>query len=153
VIERTSTVLVYPALTRTNYFEWSLMMRVNLQAAGLWDTIELGIGDYSEDHSALAALLRAVPEEMQAGLARKESAAEAWEAIRAVRMGGDRIKEANVDKLRRDFGDLQFKPGECVEDFALRITALANQLRALGNKVSEKDEIKKLLHSVPDNLE
>jgi hypothetical protein len=146
-------MLVYPALPRTNYFEWSLVVRVNLQAAGLWDAIKLGTDDYREDHSALAALLRAVREEMQAELARKESAAEAWEAIRAVRMGGDRIKEANVDKLRQDFGDLQFKPGECVEDFALRVTALANQLRALGDKVSKKDEIKKLLHSVPDNLE
>jgi hypothetical protein len=37
---------------------------------------------------------------MQAGLARKETAATAWEVIRAVRMGGDRIKEANTEKLR-----------------------------------------------------
>jgi hypothetical protein len=40
-----------------------------------------------------------MPEEMQAGLARKEAPAEAWEEIQAIRLGGDCIKEANVDKL------------------------------------------------------
>jgi hypothetical protein len=63
--------------------------------------------------------LRAVPEEMQAGLARKEPATEVWEAIRAVRMGGDKIKEANADKLCRDFSKLQFKLRECVKDLSL----------------------------------
>jgi hypothetical protein len=48
-------------LTRSNYTEWSLVMMVNLQAAGLWDVVESGIGDYREDRSALAAILHAVP--------------------------------------------------------------------------------------------
>jgi hypothetical protein len=153
VIEKSSAAIVYPVLTRTNYSEWALVMRVNLQAAGLWDAIELGTDDYREDRSALAALLCAVPEEMQAGLACKESAADAWEAIRAIRMGGDRIEEATADKLRCDFGELQFKSGECVEDFSLRVSAVANQLRSVGDKISNKDVIKKILHSVPDYLE
>jgi uncharacterized membrane protein YgcG len=153
VIEKSSAAIVYPVLTRSNYAEWALVMQVNLQAAGLWDAIELGTDDYREDRSALAALLRAVPVEMQAGLARKESAADAWEAIRAIQMGGDRIKEATADKLRRDFGELQFKSGECMEDFSLRVSTVANQLRALGDKISDKEVIKKILHSVPDYLE
>jgi hypothetical protein len=35
----------------------------------------------------------------------------------------------------------------------LHFTVLANQLRALDDKVSDKGEINKLLHSVLDNLE
>jgi hypothetical protein len=153
VIEKSVTGITYPVLTHTNYSEWSLVMRVNLQAAGLWDGIEDGTTDYHEDQNALTALLRSVLEEMQVGLVRNESAFDAWEAIHAMRMGGERIKEANADKLRREFSDLQFKPGKCVEGFSLCVTALANQLRALGDKVSEKEEIKKLLYSVPDHLE
>jgi hypothetical protein len=56
-------------------------MRVNLHVAGLWVVISKGAGDYRKDRNALAALLRAVPLEMQAGLVVKESAMEAWEAI------------------------------------------------------------------------
>jgi hypothetical protein len=36
VIEKSSSAgIVYPTLTRTNYTEWSLVMKVNLQTAGL----------------------------------------------------------------------------------------------------------------------
>jgi hypothetical protein len=61
VVEKTSSNIVYPALTRSNYTKWSLVLMVNLQAAGLWDVIESGAGDYREDRSALAAILRAMP--------------------------------------------------------------------------------------------
>jgi hypothetical protein len=74
-------------------------MMMNLEAAGLWDAIEYGTASYREDRSALAALLRAMPEEMQVGLACKENVVNAWEAIQTIRMGGDRIKEATTDKL------------------------------------------------------
>jgi hypothetical protein len=71
-----------PHADKDEYTEWSLVMKVNLQATGLWDVIESGDGDYRDDRTALAAILRAVPLEMQAGLAVKPTATEAWEAIR-----------------------------------------------------------------------
>jgi hypothetical protein len=48
---------------------------------------------------------------MQVGLTQKDSATQACQAIRVVRMGGDKIKEADINNLCRDFGELQFKPG------------------------------------------
>ena len=64
----------YPPLTRTNYAEWSLLMKVILQARGLWTVIEIGPcpdddADYRDDRLALEAILRAVPPEMLATLA------------------------------------------------------------------------------------
>lgn len=32
----------FPTLTRTNYIEWSLLMKVMLQARDLWDAVEYG---------------------------------------------------------------------------------------------------------------
>jgi hypothetical protein len=153
IVERASFNITYPTLTWSNYTEWSLVMTVNLQAAGLWDVVESGIGDYREDQSALTAILRAVPQEMQAGLAVKRSAHDAWEAIQKIRLGADRVKDANVERLRREFGDLAFKPDETVEDFSLRLTTVASQLRALSDDIADKDLIKKLLHVVPDKVE
>jgi hypothetical protein len=68
-------------------------------------------------------------------------------------MGGNQIKEDMVNKLHHDFEELQFKVGECVEDFSLRISVLANQLRAFDDKISDKEVIKKILNSVPEQLE
>jgi hypothetical protein len=39
VIEKSTTSIVYPKLTRTNYTEWSAVMSVNLQVAGLWEAV------------------------------------------------------------------------------------------------------------------
>jgi hypothetical protein len=129
VVEKSSSNIVYPTLTQSNYTKWSLVMMVNLQAAGLWDVIESDAGDYREDQSALAALLSAVPQEMQVGLTVKSTAHEAWEAIWKVRLDANRVREANADWLWREFSDLAFKPGEIVEDFSLRLTTVASQLR------------------------
>jgi hypothetical protein len=56
-------------------------MKVNLQVARLWDAIEYGDGDYRDERSALAAILRVVLVEMQASLAIKATTHDAWEAI------------------------------------------------------------------------
>jgi hypothetical protein len=126
IIEKSSMTIIYPTLTCSNYSEWSLVMQVNMQADRFLDAIELGTDDYREDRSALAALFCAMPKEMQSGLTHKESVADAWEAIRVVRMGGNHILEAKVDKLHHDFGDLHFKARECVVDFSLHISAITN---------------------------
>src|SRR5436190_2459686 len=48
----------YPVLTCTNYADWAIIMRVQLQAQGLWDAVYLSDIDDHEDRLALAALLR-----------------------------------------------------------------------------------------------
>lgn len=62
-----------PLLTRTNYHEWSLVMRVSLEALGLWDTVEKDKLEHREDRQVLAAILRGVPSEVKVGLAVKKS--------------------------------------------------------------------------------
>ncbi|CAN6361579.1 unnamed protein product [Urochloa humidicola] len=90
---------------------------------------------------------------MQAGLARKAPAYEVWESIKDIRVGVECVKEANVEALRRDFAGIAFRLGESVEEFATRITTLVNQLRILGDNITDKEVVKKMLHSVPEYLE
>ena len=89
VVKEASGSVQYPMLTRTNYQEWSLLMRVNLQAQGLWQAVEPEEGEvveYREDRLALAAILRAVPPEMLGSLARKCTARSTWEAVKTMRV-------------------------------------------------------------------
>ena len=51
-------------LTRSNYYEWSLLMKVKLQARFLWDAIKYDSADYEQDRRALEALCAAVPPEI-----------------------------------------------------------------------------------------
>jgi hypothetical protein len=154
VIEKPSSAsIVYPTLMRTNYTEWSLVMKVNLQAAGLWDVIEDGDGDYRDDRATIATILHVVQLEMQAALAVKPTSTEAWEAIRQVRVGADWVKEVNTKRLRCEFNDITFKASEIVEDFSLHLNTVARQLCVLGDDITDKELIKKMPHTVPEKLE
>ena len=63
-----------PMLTKSNYHEWSLLMKVKLQARRLWEAVHVGGGDYDDDRRALEALCAAVPTELGASLANKATA-------------------------------------------------------------------------------
>ena len=114
----------WPMLTKTNYHEWSLLMKVKMQARQLWDAIEYGDLPYHDDRRALQAIIAGVPPEMCTPLADKATAKEAWDSIVAVRIGVDRVRRATLQRLRKEWENLAFRPGEHVEDFTLRLSAL-----------------------------
>ena len=72
-----SVTLSYPLLTKSNYSVWALKMRVNLQAQGVWEAVELDQVDERKDRMALAAIYQALPEDILLMLAEKDSAKEA----------------------------------------------------------------------------
>ena len=158
VIERSSANVAWPMLTRTNYPEWALVMEVNFQTLRVWDAVELGIDedadedDYQHDRQAMAGLLRSVPSEMWGTLARKRTVKEAWDAVKVLRIGDDRARDASAQQLRREFAALVFKEGETVSEFGIRITSLATNLRILGDNITDAEVVKKLLQVVPDRL-
>ena len=86
----------WPTLTRTNYDEWAVTMKVKLKAQWLWNAIDKGTDNEEDDMSALEAILAAMPAEYREPLGVKSSAKEAWEAIVAMRVGSDRTKKATA---------------------------------------------------------
>jgi hypothetical protein len=80
-------------------------------------------------------------------------AKDAWEAIRSTRVGVDKVKWVNAERLHWVLDDISFKSGECVEEFAMHISSLVNQLRSLGDEILNKKVVKKMLQSVPDHQE
>jgi hypothetical protein len=142
--------LIWPMLSRTNYQEWSVHVQCNLEAMYLWDAI---VGDKIErrhDRLALGAILRGVPGDMHSMLLSKKSAKEAWGAIKSMRLGAERVKEVNAQKLLAEFESISFKPGESIDDFAVRIGKLATDLKGLGeNSVDDTRVVKKFLRVVP----
>ena len=74
VIRETSSAGVYPMLTRTNYAEWALLMKVNLQAEGWWAAVETGDAPFHDECKAMAAILRALPPDMVSPIGAKATA-------------------------------------------------------------------------------
>jgi hypothetical protein len=139
----------YPVLTKTNYSNWALLMKVQLKARAIWSVIENGGADQQEEMMALDALCGAVPSEIVPMIANKETAKEAWDAITTMSVGDDRVKKAMVQQLRQKFDQATFDDGETIDDNALRLSGLAVHLTTLGEEVKDGKIIAKILRSLP----
>jgi hypothetical protein len=69
----------------------------------------------------LDAITSAVPTEMVASLAAKDSALEAWKAVKHWRIGSDQVQKTEAQRLLCQFENIRFNDGEGVDDFTLRI--------------------------------
>jgi hypothetical protein len=65
----------------------------------------------SQDRQAMGALMRSVPKEMWGTLGAKQTVKEAWEAVMTMRIGADRVKEVNTQKLLKEFENIEFQRG------------------------------------------
>ena len=61
----------WPTLTRINYVEWSVTMKVKLRVRRLWNAIDNGTDNEEDNMSALEAIIAAVPAEYREPLGAK----------------------------------------------------------------------------------
>jgi hypothetical protein len=131
----------WPLLTKTNYTEWALIMKIKLQVRNLWEAIEPRDVMLQEDRMALDAITSAVPQEMLASLAVKPTAAEAWEAVRSLQIGSEAVRNTRAQRLRTEFESIRFKEGETVNDFTMRLGSLVAELGTLREVIKEQQVV------------
>ncbi|WVZ63122.1 hypothetical protein U9M48_012781 [Paspalum notatum var. saurae] len=166
----------WPVLTKTNYTEWALLMRIKMKARNLWDAVEAfspnsqfgfchwswwisirGIrslwkncnGTSEQEMMALDAITIAIPVDMVTQLAVKETAKEAWDAIKSMRVSSDQARKSKAQRLRREFETIRFKPDESINDFTARISNLAATMETVGDKVEPRHVMEKMLRIAP----
>lgn len=103
--------ITYPELTATNYVGWAQIMKVNMRAQRLWHAVVADEDDdisETDEMNGLAALIRAVPPEMKGIISSKETAREGWEAIKLMRLGVERVREAAAERLRTQLDRFAF---------------------------------------------
>lgn len=70
--------LSYPMLTKGNYTAWTMKMKVNMQAHGVWAAVETAGKDKEiedrTDKIALAMIYQEIPEDILLSLAEKKTA-------------------------------------------------------------------------------
>jgi hypothetical protein len=89
---------------------------------------------------------------MVMAIAEYETVAEAWEAIRQMRVGEDRVKKARVKQLKRQLDRLQMDDGKSVTALGQRLTMLVAEIHTLGEKISDEAVIEVLFNVVPDRF-
>jgi hypothetical protein len=154
IVERVAEKVVsvgpvnYPILTKANYNQWSLLMKIKLEARGLWNAVDPGGAEFQVDQMALDAICSTVPPEMVTALVTKETAMEAWESIKVMCVGDERIRKASAQKVWREYELLVLCDGEGVEDFTMRLAGIVHQLATLGDPEPDDKVVLKYLHIV-----
>lgn len=148
--------LSYPMLAESNNTAWSLKMKVYMQAHGVWNAVEpkdpKSTVDERTDKIALAVIYQGIPEDMLLYLAEKETAKEAWDAIRTMCLGADRVKKARIQTLKTEFESMSMKDTEQIDELCMKLNGLVTNIRTLGEEVEESYVVKKLLRAVPDKF-
>jgi hypothetical protein len=138
-----------PMLTKSNYQEWSLVMKVQMEAEGHWDVVNDLNGTNRDDRRALAYILKGVPPELTRVLAIKDTAHDAWEALKTMRVGSERVREVKAGTLRSEYDNLRYRSGEGIESYVLRFSTIMTDLEVLGDPIDERKAVLKVLRTVP----
>ncbi|XP_074337184.1 uncharacterized protein LOC141674364 [Apium graveolens] len=148
--------LSYPMLSKSNYTAWALKMRVFMQAHGVWDAIApkdpKAAIDEKMDKRALAVIYQGIPEDILLSIAEKKTSMEAWNAIKTMSLGAEKVKMAKAQTLKCEFESIRMKENEQLDEFYLKLNSLVTNIRALGETVEEAYVVKKLLRAVPSKF-
>ena len=143
-----SVGLSYPTLTRENYTAWSMKMRVFMQAHSVWEAVEptdpKTAVEGKTDKVALAMIYQGIPEDVLLSIADKKTAKEAWEAIKTMSQGADRVKKARIQTLKAEFEVMGMKDTDQLDDFYMKLNGLVSNIHALGEEVKESYVVKKI---------
>ncbi|XP_072151720.1 uncharacterized protein [Setaria viridis] len=111
--------------------------------------VDVGGVDLMEDMTALDAICSAIPTEMVATIAKKDTVKQAWDAITTMCIGDDRVKKSTAQQLRHQFYLVTCKETESVEDYALHLNGMTANLSTLGEPVEQVKIVEKMLRSMP----
>lgn len=82
----------------------------------------------------------------------RKIAKKAWDAIKTLCQGVDRVKKGRVQSLRTEFESLTMKDSDVIDDFYMKLNDLVTNIRALGEHMQESYFVKKLFRAMPSKF-
>lgn len=89
---------------------------------------------------------------MLASLTGKDTTKAAWEAIKSIHVGHDRVCETNLQTLCKAFEALEMGDTESVDTFTTRLNKMVSSIRALGDEVKELMVVQNILQAASARL-
>ena len=146
-------------------------MTTLLRSEGLWKIVEKGFAEPEDesrltaaqrkeyeaevmtDAKALSKIQNAVTNEIFPRISRANTAKEAWEILAREFQGDSKAKTIKLQSLRRAFHNLKMRESECIQDYSSRVTEVVNQMRTLGEDLSDQKVVEKILISLPEKYD
>ena len=154
-----------------NYAIWAGKMKTYLRAYDLQEVVEVGkepvtlpknltlnqIRYHSEENAkkykALFAIRSCVQDEIYKRLMNYDTPKKAWDALKEEFQGNKRTKQMQVLNLRREFEVLKMKDSKTIKEYIDKLMKIVNKIRILGEELTERRVVEKVLVSVPKGFE
>lgn len=94
-------------------------------------------------------IYQGIPEDVLLSIASRKTAKEAWDAIKTLCQGAEKVKKARIQTLKSEFEALSMKDSEQLDDFFMKLNGVVTNIHALGEEMQESYVVKKLLRAVP----
>ncbi|MCH81218.1 retrovirus-related pol polyprotein from transposon tnt 1-94, partial [Trifolium medium] len=143
------------------YDHWAELMENLLRSKEYWSLIENGIivasanatqeqikaADESrlKDLKVKNYLFQSIDRSILEMILERNTSRDIWESMRRKYQGSNKVKQAQLQSLRRDFEVLCMKEDESVNDFFARTLAIANKMTAHGERLTESKIVEKIL--------
>jgi len=167
------TQTLIPIFDGEAYDFWSIKMKTLFISHDLWDVIEDGIKEATQeeqskwsateqkeykqliqrDAKALLHLQQAVSNTIFPKIMRVTSAKEAWEILKAQYKGTDKVISIKLQSLWKEFDNLMMKEGESIQMFFSRVSNIINQIKSYGDTIEDKKIVQKILRSLPSKFD
>ncbi|XP_022867940.1 uncharacterized protein LOC111387601 [Olea europaea var. sylvestris] len=157
--------------TGENYDFWAAKMKAYLKAYDLWEITETGsnppplranptiaqLKQHSEEvakkFKALSCIQSVVSDAIFTRIMTCEIAKDAWDKLQEEFRGNARIRQMQVLNLRREYETLKMKDSESIKEYSDRLMKVVNQIRLLGDDLSDRRVVEKVLISLPEKFE
>ena len=146
-------------------------MRTLFLSQDLWDLVENGYEEPGEGahlsaqqrnelkenrkkgSKALLLIQQAVHESIFPRIAEATKSKEAWTILKNEYQGSNKVITIKLQSLHRDFETLLMKNSESVQELFSRVFTIVNQIRALGENLSDQRIVEKVLSSLPSKFD
>ena len=138
----------FPILNKLNYQVWASRMHLHLEGLDLWDAIKSENVARKKDRQVMSILFSTISDEVTRELDVEKTAKQTWITLKFKSGGVTRIGKAQIQSLKRDYENLSINDDDLFLDYFGKLSCVVNELRSLGEVITDVEVATKLLRSV-----
>ncbi|XP_019451813.1 PREDICTED: uncharacterized protein LOC109353910 [Lupinus angustifolius] len=158
-----------PVLTEKNWDRWNTQMKVLFNFQEVNKAVENGLvapgpeateiqrtmfkEAKKKNNKALFLLHQCVDDTHFEKIQNAITTKEAWDILIRSHSGGDKIKKAKLQTLRRKYDLIQMEENDKVGDYFTKVITITNQMKGCGEAATDLMIIEKVMRSLPKKFD
>ncbi|KAH1030151.1 hypothetical protein J1N35_046021 [Gossypium stocksii] len=107
----------------------------------------------AKKHKAMACLQNDGSDVIFTRIMACDSPKQAWKKLKEEFMGSDKTRQQQLINFRRDFENLKMRELETIKQYPDKIMAIVNNIRLIGDDLSDSRVVEKVITTLSENFE